>query len=506
MTAYAFRYKGDILPDQSRESVQRNLAQLFHAPPDNLDCIFKAEAIFEVIDLDEDTAEAYARTFRAAGALGQISAINDECESNEANGPLPATPFDPNQTAQHYTQNTRPEEASDRSTSGTIYTPLAANPPSVLAIRWLQCSVIAILIIIGLDKELTGLQLGRSYDMGLGPLLLAHVSLLIGCFLFARDRELNPIVGLLGIFSLVGLSVLIMVSAREHHEKVTVKQISMLAFSLFMVFYWYQDWRPPTKFIEKHAAKTESLPAGRHEYPFRTLDQANTTYLLEQKEMQAYLEWSLTALTNQNMRPDTITLLADDTFRALARYQAWRNFQHFLHLSKGKKLPYSLSDEGAKHHHKSFHAILSRLNVSGPPRLREAKLKWIDMYSETPSPVRHFSKTLEGLLTQFQVKSMDAHNKTHNVPLEALNRFNMSPLVTSFGNGVSATAEGNIVAFTFDKPKLRDKPLHVAFYWDRFNRNKKWVYRRNLRIVSGTFPLEHLHSMFHVLRVYSNAQ
>lgn len=508
MTVYSFRYRGDILPDQSRESVQHNLAQLFRAPPDTLDCIFNAEAIFEVTDLDEDIAEAYERTFRAAGALGQIAAMNDEGDEDATSGPRPVTPFDPNQTVHQYVPAPRADgvAASTGPSPDTQRHFITHGTPSVLATRWLQYSVIAILAIIALDEELANMTLGRGYDMGYDPLLLAHLSLLIGCFLFARDRELNPLFGFLGVFSLVGVSTLIILAARDHHEKVTLKQMSMFAFSLVIVFYWSQDWRPPTEFIERHAAKTESLPVGRHEYPIRTIDPANTIYLLEQKEMQAYLEWSLEAMKTQRMRPDTITALADDTFRALARYQAWRNFQHFLHQSKGKKLPYSLSDEGAKHHDQSFHAILSSLDVSGPPRLQEAKLKWIDMYTEKPPLVRHFSKTLEDLLTQFQVKSVQPHADVQSVPIKLLNRFNMAPLVKNFGNGVSATAEGNIVTFNFEKPELQNKPLHVAFYWDRFNRNQKWVHRRNLRIVSGKFPLEHLHGMFYIFKSYSSSR
>lgn len=417
MSAYAFRYRGDLLPNQSRETVQQNLARIFHAPPDSLDCIFNADAIFEVTDLEEDVAEAYERTFRAAGALGQISAVKNTQTLTDGAGPQPATPFDPNQSADYYVSSTQAQASA--STSADI----VVSPAATL----------------------------------------------------------------------------------DHHNRPLIKAGLALA-AVGALLYVILLWQPPTEFIEQHAYKTESLPVGRHEYPIKTLDPANTIYLLEQKEMQAYLTWSIDAMLTQRMRPNTITEIADDTFRALGRYQAWRNFQHFLHLDKGKKLPYSLTKEGLKHHHESFLALLAPLEGKGPVQLQAAKRKWIDAQTDGPSPTRHFSKTLEKLLTQFQIKSMQSHNMVENPSLKAINRFDMAPLLPDLAQGVTAIADGNIVTFKFDKKELLNKPLHMAFYWNRFSRNKKWVYQRNLRIVSSDFPLAYLEGDFHIFRAYTQRQ
>lgn len=413
MSAYAFRYRGDLLPNQSRETVQQNLARVFHAPPDSLDCIFNADAIFEVTDLEEDVAEAYERTFRVAGALGQISAVENTQTLTEGAGPQPVTPFDPNQSADYYVSSSVREDKTS-TTSITIGEPT--------------------------EIQTTG------------------------------RKALQKI----GVFICV---------------------LALLVYAIHVL-------RPPTETLKQHAERTESLAVGRHEHPKRILDPANMIYVQEQQEMQDYLNWSIDAMLTRRMRPDNIKLVTDTTFRALARYQAWRNFQHFLHLHKGEKLPQALTVTGEAQHHESFRTILARIDDSAPPQAQAVKQKWLDLHTETPSLVRRFSRTLESLLTQFQIKSMSAHNVAQDLPLTTLNSFDMAPLVTNVQQRVSAAAEGNIVTFNFEKPELANTPLHIAFYWNRVSRNTKWVYRRNLRIVSGDFPLEHIQGKFHILKGY----
>lgn len=498
MRSYAFSYRGEVLPNQSKEQVQRRLAQLFRTPPDSLECLFNAQAIFEVSDLYEEVAQAYERTFRSAGAVGQITANDNNTPHAAIDNHAPA--------AASFASSglgVGPIDSANIAEPANRPTATLTDSPSLLATRWLQYSAIAILGILALDEELKSLMLGPGIDMGVGPLIFAHLSLIIGCFLFARDRGLNPLMGLLGIFSLVGVSVLIMAASRRQGENITIKQMSMFVFASVIVFYWSQDWAPPTKLLEEHAAKTAALHQGREEFPSKTLNQNAQTYLHEQKEMEDYLNWSIQSLMDEKLRPDAISAIADDMFRALARYQAWRNYQHFLHLDGDKALPSTLDRDGEDKHDRKFKAILSRLNVVGPTRLKQAKMHWVDMYSEKPSPVRQFSATLEALLNQFRFKSMQPYQGSDQEPsIKVLNRFDMSPLIAAFGNGLSAQADGNLVVFKFDNPKLNNKALHVAFYWSREWRRKKWQHIPNLRIVSAQFPLEHLHGYFHIFRQY----
>ncbi len=383
--------------------------------------------------------------------------------------------------------------------------------------RWLTYSSIAIIAIIMGDQALQNFHTleQAGVDIGILPLLVAHLCLLRGCFLFAKEQDLEMYYGLLGLLSIAGLALLSLIATRHQGNPIRLKQLGFVVFSFAVVYHWSGSLGVNSNIYQQQVMENQHLAEGRHEYPSNTLQNDPEIYSSEEKEILDYLTSSLEILTTKKMRPNQVEKIADIVFSEFTRYQAWRNYQYFLHASQGKTLPTIFDEDQVTQHHKKFKNLLNaRINrFSSHPRLVRSYEAWAAsaIPDTIPKPALGITRTIHNIYDRFR---FSADGKTpKNTDIALMNNVDLSSLLPTPGEGVHVMSEGNIVTITFDDPRLKRTPLAIAFYWEKAKSKRRitrknsdssnFVYKANIAIITPNFPYKYISGGYlHILDEY----
>jgi len=92
MARYEIAFSAQLVPGAQLELVKANLAKLFQADEQRLALLFSGRRIVIKSNLDVAGAEKYRATLERAGALAQVTCIEDEVEEIELTAPPAVAP------------------------------------------------------------------------------------------------------------------------------------------------------------------------------------------------------------------------------------------------------------------------------------------------------------------------------------------------------------------------------------------------------------------------------
>lgn len=366
MSGFQFSFFGEIQPGHDREHVQTQLARLFDVVPQQLDGLMRGEQEFTRTGIDADTADQYLQAFSHLGAIGRVEADNIKTPENIAPTPKPA--------ARTNSGNDDPHHRCPKCTSLEIaggecgncgiiiakYLNLQAQlQPAVgdgephqsfssnadqpefrrSAVKWLTVATTGLLVISTADQ-----YLGRlGFDFGLMPYIVANLCLAYGCYLFALSKGYPSWIGMLGLFSFAGLSVLLLLPVRGERATTSIRQ---LAFSLACItysVYWANNYWEEQASTTAIVASSGFLSEGRSLFPSAVLDSDDAIYQRERDELLQWVDVSLTTIAKRGFSDKTAVAVADTLAEVLADYQVWQHYQIYQHNLRGAALPAALS-------------------------------------------------------------------------------------------------------------------------------------------------------------------
>ncbi|WP_298190338.1 hypothetical protein [uncultured Pseudomonas sp.] len=116
MARYEIAFSAQLVSGAQLELVKANLAKLFQADEQRLALLFSGRRIVIKSNLDAAGAEKYRSTLERAGAVVEVTCIDDEIEEIELAAPPGASPLSAAVTAD--VADARPAEAAGTSTPG----------------------------------------------------------------------------------------------------------------------------------------------------------------------------------------------------------------------------------------------------------------------------------------------------------------------------------------------------------------------------------------------------
>ncbi|WLQ14453.1 hypothetical protein O5O45_00695 [Hahella aquimaris] len=550
MKQYSFEFRGQLSPGADQGKTQAGLAKLFQTDPAELASLFSGEAIFRREGLNEFTAKSYQQQFARVGAIGAVREQADRTAASpattDASNKAPVTLTPKTQGAQPKT-DIRPRcpkcqslniDATQCLDCGIILEkyrqmqerlqnpqpqpiPVQAEPfrleeadrEQKRAAKWLSWAGLILTIVFVSDSYLLKINFlySAGIDLGYIPFFIGHLVLLRGCILYAESKGYSMLVGLLGLFSLAGLSILMLLpDHRRDKSGVTGKHLATAGACILVCVVWLVGFFNKLHDMSEIANGAQLLSAGRHEYPTPVLDSATDIYEREQKEMQAYLETSLKTIKDGSFRPSEITTLADVMFGALARYEAWRNYQRYRHVVEQQPLPTPLESDWTKQNQTLFATLLYKnIDREKQRRLYTEKQNWL--VGANPDQVSpfwdKFSRYLFDVLSDYMAAHRNAlyrqpFNKDKNAPPPVITLDLREMNLRDYAK-LHKEVTVDTITYSATLGQLSHTPLTVAFYLEPYTQRfgKQGVLTKGV-VISPDFPSKYLYGHFNVFNRY----
>jgi len=376
MNNFGFIFQGEVEHLHKCDDVKRKIAQLFSVDPSELDNVFNGEKLFIREGLNRFTAESYRKLFKQAGAVSEIfegaiplSRVHDASEqSNKETNNTDSEPTD--------------QHASRQDIDDTISEPIYKFAYS--AMKWIYASGMILIITFIADEYLNDISfMGHTgIDIGYTPYIIAHIILIVGCAKLAIVKGYRYYVGGLGLLSFLGLAIVIMLpNADSKNHNLAVKPKLILVFSFIIAVVWLNGFMGRGEAIIQIQHTAENLAEGRERFPSGNIEASESIFLTEEQELYVFMSESLNIISQQIFRPDEISQLGDVIFQQLSEFRIWLDYQRFLHLSKGKKLPQYLTKEHLESVDSRFFAFLFDELVSNDEaqkRLKSSMESWVN--------------------------------------------------------------------------------------------------------------------------------
>ncbi|MFV8781179.1 hypothetical protein ACNKU7_02040 [Microbulbifer sp. SA54] len=554
MKRYTFEFNGKLHPSAKPGEVATALANIFQVSIEDTLPLLDGRSSFRREGINQFTARSYQRQFAKIGALGEISEVRDQVaqqtdvrlENQPANaqpaalsqsandsGDAPACPkcqsheITPEQcqSCGLYFEKYRQAESLAAQVSGDTAEPqdsqhfalpevTSADGESIRAAKWLSLSGLFLTIVFIADGYLNKVQAlpGAGIDFGYWPFIIGHLLLLRACFLFAEVKGYSSKVGLLGLLSLAGLAILLLLpDRRQGASGVSLVTLAASVVCIAVSVNWLAGFGAKREAMEQISLAAKQLSLGRNEYPSSELDDAQAIYDREQQEMREFLEQSLAKLRTHKLRPNESSEVASAIFSALARYAVWRNYQTYLHFEKQQQLPEALERNAVKRDQRLFAGILhTQIDQESQPRLFEEKTHWV--FGTNPELVNPFWNTFNNHLWSVfeQIRSAREQaiwqQRRAGTSPESLANDNINLKDLSLPKFPKTSIEVTDRTITYRAPvgPLAAEPLTLALYLEPFKRpfGKPGVLVRFV-VISPGFPQKYLYGDFNALKNYS---
>lgn len=551
MTEYRFTFNGKLHPTAEPLFVAEKLAKQFGIKIESIMPILQGRAYFERKGLNEFTAKAYKQLFFDAGALGYVEEITKsglqattkpgitsktqrdirlKTIPSAAGEPLTRKETHDQKTnppacpkcgstdigsescnacgiyfAKYRSTNNRQAESTDQDASGCGH--LTVNSESTeerKATKWLSIGSLILLIAITADSYLQYLVTPTSagIDIGYVPFIVGYLVLLRGCFLYARQKGYGNAVGLLGLASLAGLAVLLLLPDKERPQaKPRPRQLVIAIASIGLFTYWLWGFTYSTKSLIDLEQGRAALQQGRSEYPSAVLDSDNQIYKYKEEEIISFLNKAITIVDEQKLRPDSVSEVGDIAFAELARYQNWRNYQTFLHIQQGIELPAALQNDAVKRHDRNIAELLAQINRdSSHERLVQSKDDW--MVGVRPEVSSDFWLKLNNNLNKVWEMSRNQMYMVVDRNSDGMPHLDLTQLDLHNNDHITVETTSNTVTYSAPVGPLAKNKLVVVFYLKPGKAKRPTWLRRDeptthyilaVGVISPQFPNKYLY-------------
>jgi len=473
---YSFIFLGDTIHGSDIEVIKLKIAKKFNVQPSEVEELFTKGAKFERRDLSKEVAIAYQDEFAEVGAVGHVlESTENESHSTTSNT---ATPLQPTIAPKDKPLNI----TSNKNTSSF----------------WIKWAGICIVGVLAADNFLQSSLIVDSYglDIGYFPLILAHIPLIIGCALLAKEKGFSQTVGIaLGFFSLAGLSILILLPAK-----------CILIFNISIFTYWVNGFWSNSSNIDELLLAGDQLHIGRFEFP-QPRQSSHQDYVLEQQELYSYMDKIISAVESGSLRPDAITQLGNKMFSELARYAVWRKYQFFKHKTTKTELPEALTNDFLKKDAALFRNLFSRINQQNTPRLNEIASSWLVSPGDKERVLEEYKigqrmGRIFDVVRDANLLSSSPRNKNKD----------QNPNITTFIQNLNLpefansqlTRHDNYINYSFNN----GYSVTIGFYTHarkaKFPSNKKVHYSNRYVVIANQYPAKYLSKILGVFDKYNS--
>ncbi len=389
-TLYTITYSGKCADGHGKEEVQERFAQLFGVAIDDVEGIFTGRDLFIKENLNRYTAIQYKDAFTKIGAecifseqaRNEIHAEHQDMVSEAMNTTDPAlepkkdhvpdvltcpkcghrqeqkeeceacgiffSKFEKVQERKKQEKTQAVKERFDTVKDGDVNYEGAKEEPDTRKARFsLQAGTILLLCVFIFD----GLVYKRGLDIGVMPYILVNFFYVYGGFLISRLKGYPVLVGLLGCFSLFGISVLILLPDRTAVEQPykldrgKTVAIMMMIMSVLWGGNYLLQWRSSINSMNHLFEARQELKTDRSVYPSYLLDSSPEAFDAEIQEMKMFIDEGFTILEKCRFRTNTIEKIAGSMFEELASLFIWIKYQQFLHAMEYEDLPDHLYED-----------------------------------------------------------------------------------------------------------------------------------------------------------------
>lgn len=423
---YRFEFNGEMSPEAKPTAVKLGLAKLFSVDPKEIDPLLSGKAVFIREPIPEFTARKYQEEFRKLGAIGYLSEsqagvplkINeiDRAQFKQGEKVSSGTELSPMDTnycpkcqsknidqgqcmscgiyVEKYRARMRPDSAGEQREDETDLVEDTSEERRS-GVRWISLSVTALYALIFLDTQISNFFIGFNPFGGLGvfPYLLVHIALIYGCIQYATAKGYNPLLGLMGVFSLAGLSLLLV--AKDRDVRFNANSFKQWIFALFCIgysVYWSVGQVVEYQRVSAILASVQELSFGREVYPSESGQQNDLYYTREHKELLAYLNETLELLKQKQFGVKKQAQIAEMVMQSIAQYELWKDYQTYLLCNDGLVLPESLNRKKRRKDGEELMRLLrSYFDFNGEPSAGKTIVKgWFigdfSPFSDEPEP------------------------------------------------------------------------------------------------------------------------
>lgn len=533
LNTYTITFRGECAQGVDSVDCRIRLARVFNVEAESLDPIFTGKAYYQRVNLDEETAQLYHKTFESVGAIIELAMTqtlktdHDEANSSPSEGAGDSKKQCPKCGSTSINEDScfdcgvyfkklipEKEDAQALSPEPTSSDVLDVSEGreedeklEKKAAMWISRSCFAIIALIIADRYLqnTGILLTAGIDIGYIPFLVVHGALLRACFLYAKFKGLPTATGFLALLSLLGVSILILLPRKNDNNTrgITLKNVAVVVVSGFILAYWVSGYLTYKSVSSEILHRTELLHSGRNEFPSIEMQYDPAIYQREHIEISVFVEETIDAIEFESFRPDQITTMANNMFSELARYETWRNYQHFLHLTGGVDLPISLQKDGSDADRRHFVGLLdTKITRASKARLSNVKSDWLNGTIPDLTPRfwldfnLHVGRMYEAYRNAYFVASSRTKGEPVTLDLQSVH-------FPSLSSGKMSIESAYVKIVGFPAP-WAERSLAIGFYLEPYvNRRGMTGYIPKMVMLSPSFPYQYFAGMNRVFEPYT---
>ena len=535
---YTFRYAGELREGAIEENVVKNLSRLFKTPPEKIEQLFNQQYEFVVNDLSKEVASDYRNAFSRAGAVGYITSIDttekessqstfnsveDITNKNHSATEPPKEDIKPDhgssldRTSDNRTTNNR---TTNNKTKQDIFVHTLDKGQSQTA-KWLRIGALCVLVTMIIDSQLQSMLVVDRFglDIGVFPIILAHLPLAYGCYLLAKEKKLATPYFALCLLSFAGLAILMMLPKKgDRNHKVPLSALLIAVFSCGVLIYWFGGTAKTSAETQGYYDRLKLVSEDRAQYPSERLQSDNSLFINERHELLSLVYDIIDFIDADELRPDEASKLASMMMSEIARYASWRNYQTYLFLSQRETPPDDLTQAAQDNDQREFSKVINSVGRASHPRLYEEVSFWIAGSPNSDVFYRKYGKQIElndmhNAVFDLWIRSQDPRTKNRNpvqqdeststdalAPTLDLNLLAAPPLRNAIVNRYESHIE-----YAFSSGEFAGKVLAIGFYtkknkprWD-----KKVSYSPVYKVINSDIPAVKISGLLNILKDYS---
>ena len=346
---YRIEFSGSCAIDKEPETVMKQFALLFQVPEEHIQGIFQGKDIFVKENLTVFSLKQFTQTFNAIGVVYTVSRIPNAQKAD--GGPLQAR--------------------------------------NAEKIKWaFKCGIILYVILSFTDTILQN----RAVDFGYLPYLLGTIPFVYGGIYYVGGKGYHPRLCLLGLLSMFGLAILLLLPDRTRDQSgFRLNKSSLAAFLILGVsLYWTVGHIKQTLAVSKYINKADIQHMNRDASLNLELIESPSFLQEETTKLKCYFRDGLELIIENDFRPDTEGRISRMMFHEVYDFFTWIDLQRFLYSQQSKEArnhlliprPYFLDAQQTKDIRKHLlRPNLRKLRHEFSGQLRELLSTYPDIYS-----------------------------------------------------------------------------------------------------------------------------